>query len=78
MTEVAQFEYELVSIQVQTENYHLDSNPLFALHSTKFEKEAAQDTFVTSLLRGGRGKAPKITFKGISLFTSKPSHKHHT
>lgn len=77
MTEVAQFEHELVSIQIQTENYHLDSNPLFTLQSTKFEKETAQDAFVTSLLQGGK-KVPKITFKGISLFTSKPSHKHHT
>lgn len=77
MTEVAQlYEYQLVSIQIQTENYHLDSNSLFALQSTKFEKEIAQDTLAISLLQGE--KVPRITFKGMALFTSQPSHKYHT
>lgn len=59
LTEVAQlYEYELVSIQKQTEKYHLDSNSSFVLQSTKFEKETVQDTFVISLLSGGK-KSPK-------------------
>lgn len=77
LTEVAQlYEYELVSIQIQTEKYHLDSNSSFALQSNKSEKENVQDTLVISLLQGK--KVPKITFKGIALFTSKPSHKYYT
>lgn len=67
----------MVSIQIQIEKYHLHSNSTFALQSTKVEKETVQDTLVIWLLQGEK-KVPKITFKGIALFTRKPNHKYHT